>query len=215
MEIYLSEEERVEALKKWWKENAKAVMVGVALGLAIIAGWNAWKGSQRVKAEEASSLYQQLLKAVEAKQTEPATKLSERLIEQFQGTPYATYGTLFLARLKVQGGDLAGAKKALQDLSASVKDDSLKHLARVRLVRVMRAMGESEGALQLIAPLSRDKMGEFESLYEELKGDLYADLHRPDDARLAYEKARQLGESSPMLEVKINDLAAPPAQPAS
>lgn len=214
MEIYLSEEERVEALKKWWKENLKAVVVGVALGLAIIGGWNAWKNSQRVKSEEASSIYQQLLKAVEAKQTDPATKLSERLIQQFQGTPYAAYGTLFLAKLKVEAGDLPGAKKVLQDLLASVKDDSQKHLARVRLAQVMRASGDSEGALKLIEPLSRDKMGEFESLYEEMKGDLYADLQRPDDARIAYEKARQLGESSPMLEVKINDLAAPPAHPA-
>lgn len=215
MEIYLSEEERVDALKKWWKENARAVIVGISLGMAVIAGWNAWKSSQRSKAEEASTVYQQLLKAVEAKQTEPATKLSERLIEQYQGSPYATYGTLFLAKLKVEAGDLPGAKKVLQDLLGSVKDDTLKHLARLRLGQVMLATGESEGALQLIEPLTRDKMGEFESLYEELKGDLYADLHRPNDARTAYEKARQLGQSSPMLELKIYDLAVEPAKPAS
>lgn len=215
MEIYLSEEERVEALKKWWKENAKAIIVGISLGLAIIAGWNMWQSSKRAKAEEASAVYQQLLKAVEARQAEPATKLSERLIEQYQNSSYATYGALFMAKLKVESGDLAGAKKFLQDLLASLKDDSLKHLARLRLGQVMLALGESEGALKLVEPLTRDKMGEFESLYEELKGDLYVNLHRPDDARTAYEKARQLGESSPMLEVKINDLAAPPAKPAS
>ncbi len=213
MDDYLSEEERVEALKKWWQINGRSVVTGLALGLAILAGWNAWQSAQKQKAEEASGLYQQLLKAVDAKQSEPALKLSERLVQQFQGTAYATYATLFEAKLKVEAGDLAGAKKVLSDLLASNKDDNIKHLARLRLGQVMLAMGEYDPALKLLEPLKPRDTNKYEKLYEELKGDLYAAEQRTSEAEAAYERARQLGEKSPLLEMKINNLAVEPAAP--
>ncbi len=215
MDDYLSEEERVEALKKWWQANGRSVITGLALGLAILAGWNAWQNARHQKTEEASGLYQQLLKAVDAKQSEPALKLSERLIQQFQGTAYATYATLFEARLKVEAGDLAGAKKVLSDLLAASKDDNIKHLVRLRLGQVMLAMGETAPALKLLEPLKPRDMGAYEKLYEELKGDLYAAEQRTSEALAAYERAKQLGGTAPLLDMKINNLAmAPAASPA-
>jgi len=215
MEIYLTEEERVEALKKWWKENARAMIVGIALGIAVIAGWNAWKSAQQLKAEEASTLYQQLLKAVEAKQAEPAAKLGERLTEKYPGTTYSTYARLFLAKIKAESGDLAAARTSLEGLIASVKDENLKNLARLRLGRILLASGDNEVALKLIESLPRETMGPFASMFEELKGDLYVALGRPRDARLAYEKAKQGGATTPLLELKINDLTDVTASPAS
>jgi predicted negative regulator of RcsB-dependent stress response len=212
MEVYLSEEERVEALKKWWKDNARSVIVGIAMGAAVMYGWNAWQTSQRNKAEEAAGLYQNLLTAVENKQTEPARQLSQRLIDQHQGSVYATYGALFQARLQVEAHDLAGAKKTLQDLLRTVRDDNVKHLVRIRLGSVLMALGEHEEALRMIEPLAGDRLGEFERLYEALKGDLYANLNRQEDARLAYEKAKRLGDDSPLLQLKLDNLAVETAQ---
>jgi len=206
MDIYLSEEERVEALKKWWKENARSVFVGIGLGVAVLLGWNAWQQARERKAQEASSLYQQLLKAVDAKQSEPAARLAERLVQQFQGSLYATYASLFQAKLKAEGGDLAGAKSILGDLVNSVKDDNLRHLVRLRLIRVLQAQGDQEGALRLAESITPDKSGDFEKLYEEAKGDSYLALNRSDDARSAFRKAKQLGAQSPLLEMKLSDL---------
>jgi len=211
VEFYESEEQRVEALKKWWKDNSNSVITGLAVGLAVLAGWNAWQNSQHQKAEEASGLYQQLLRAVEAQQTEPAIKLSERIIEQHQGTAYATYATLFEARLKAESGDLAGAKKVLSDLLASAKDENIKHLARLRLSRVLLALGEIDPALKLLEPLKPKDMDKFESQYEELKGDLYAAQQRTSEAVAAYERAKETGETAPLLEMKITNLAVEPA----
>lgn len=215
MEVYLSEEERVDALKKWWKENARAIIVGIALGIGIVSGWNVWKNAQRQTAEEASSIYQQLLKAVDAKQTEPAAKLGERLIEKYPGTSYATYGRLFLAKFKAESDDLAAARKMLEELLGTIKNDNLKHVARLRLGRVMLAMGDSEAALNLMESVSDEAMGPYESMYEELKGDLYVNLHRLKDARMAYEKAKRSDAASPFLELKLNDLADDTSAPAS
>jgi predicted negative regulator of RcsB-dependent stress response len=211
MEFYESEEQRLEALKKWWKDNAGSAALGLALGLAVLGGWNLWQKNQHQKAEEASGLYQQLLRAVEAKQPDPALKLSERIIEQHQGTSYATYATLFAARLKAEAGDLAGAKKALGDLLASAKDSNVQHLARLRLGQVLLALGETDPALKLLEPLKPRDMDKYESRYEELKGDLYAAQQRGSEAQAAYERAKEVGETAPLLDMKINNLAVEPA----
>ena len=207
MEDYVSDEQRVEALKKWWQANFSSVIWGLALGFAVLTGWNIWQTTQQRKAEGASGLYEQLFKAVDAKQTEPAIKLSERIIEQYQGTAYATYATLFSAKLKAESDDLAGAKKTLSDLLATSKDDDIKHLARLRLGGVLLALGDNEAALKLVEPLKPRDMGKYEGLYEELKGDLYAALDRTSEAQAAYELAKEKGEAAPMLDLKINNLA--------
>jgi len=207
MEDYVSDEQRVEALKKWWQANFSSVIWGLALGFAVLTGWNVWQTTQQRKAEGASGLYEQLFKAVDAKQTEPAIKLSERIIEQYQGTAYATYATLFSAKLKAESDDLAGAKKTLSDLLAASKDDDIKHLARLRLGGVLLALGDNEAALKLVEPLKPRDMGKYEGLYEELKGDLYAALDRTSEAQAAYELAKEKGEAAPMLDLKINNLA--------
>ncbi|MCX7112592.1 MAG: tetratricopeptide repeat protein [Proteobacteria bacterium] len=207
MDDYISEEQSVEALKKWWQENYTSILWGLVLGFAVLTSWNIWQSTKQRKADEASGLYQQLLKAVDAKQAEPAIKLSERIIEQFQGSTYATYATLFAAKLKAEAGDLTGAKKALSDLLAASKDGDIKHLARLRLGEVLLALGENEAALKLFEPLKPRDMGKYESLYEELKGDVYATLDRTSEALAAYELAKEKGDTTPLLELKINNLA--------
>ncbi|WP_315982668.1 tetratricopeptide repeat protein [Aliamphritea spongicola] len=59
-----TEEEQVEALKKWWQENGKSLVLGVLLAGAIIFAWKGWQNSQQVKAETAAALYQNLIQAV-------------------------------------------------------------------------------------------------------------------------------------------------------
>jgi predicted negative regulator of RcsB-dependent stress response len=208
METYMTEEERVEAFQRWWKENKQSVFGGVLLGVAVITGWNMWQGNRRATAEQASVAFQQMVKATEAKQGDSAIKLGERLIEQYGSTAYAEYARLFLAKLKAEAGDLAGAKTVLEEELAKTSDETLKAVARLRLGRAMLAAGEVEPALKMLEPYSGEKLGKFGGLYEELRGDLFAAAKRPADARKAYEKAKELGEGSPLLELKLNDLPA-------
>lgn len=207
MEVYANEEERLEALQRWWKENKQSMFVGLALGIAAILGWNMWKSNQRATAEQASVVYQQLIQATDAKQADSATKLGERLVSQYGSTAYAEYARLFLAKLKAESGDLPGARKWLEEAIANSKDAPLKLVAQLRLGRVLLAAGEIDPALKLVEPLTDRQMGKFQGLFEELKGDLYAAAKRPADARKAYERAKELGDSSPLLELKLDDLA--------
>jgi len=208
MDVYLTEEERVEALKKWWKANSQSIIVGIALGVAIIVGWNTWQNAKLHKAQEASDLFQQLTKAVEARQNDPASKLAERIVQQHQGSLYATYASLFQAKLKVDANDFAGAKNILSDLLAAEKDTLRQNVIRLRLARAQQGLKDYDGALKTLTSVDPKDVGEFEKLFDEQKGDVFLMLNRNDDARTAYEKAKRLGLQSPILDMKLANLGA-------
>ncbi|HFD86518.1 MAG TPA: tetratricopeptide repeat protein, partial [Gammaproteobacteria bacterium] len=65
MNDYVTDEQQVEALKKWWAENGRYLIGGVALGLALLFGWNSWKDYRENRAKNASALFSQLERAVE------------------------------------------------------------------------------------------------------------------------------------------------------
>ena len=41
-----TEEEQIEAIKRWWKKNGSSLLLGIALALAIVFGWQAWQNHQ-------------------------------------------------------------------------------------------------------------------------------------------------------------------------
>jgi predicted negative regulator of RcsB-dependent stress response len=206
--IYDTEEEQVEALKRWWKENGTSTIVGVTIGIAIIVGWNFRQEYKNNQASEASALYDQLVKAAEIDQKESVDKLAKRLQEQFAGTSYAAYGGLFQAKMKVQQGDMAAAKEILKKVVDS-KDKELSHIARIRLVKLMLASSEYEQGLKVINDVDQAAAAKFSDNYDELVGDLYVALDRLDEARTSYQKALKNGYQSPLLQLKIDDLTAP------
>ena len=46
MTEFRTEEEQIAALKKWWNDNSKSLLIGVGLALAIVFGWKAYQNSQ-------------------------------------------------------------------------------------------------------------------------------------------------------------------------
>lgn len=208
MEDYLTEEERLEALKRWLKENGRSMLFGVGFGAAIVLGWNFWQTRQWQNAEQAGNTFQQLLTAEQNKQADAALKLSERLIEQHGNSAYGWYGRLFAAKFKAEKGDLDGAKQLLKDVLATTSDPNMKLLARLRLAQVMLALKEDEEALQLVDSVGADLVAPYRALYAELKGDILLALGRHDQARSAYDQARSaVGGKAPLLELKLQDLA--------
>jgi predicted negative regulator of RcsB-dependent stress response len=207
VEIYDTEEEQVEALKRWWKENSTSTIVGLVMGLVIILDWNYWQDHKKEQAAQASATYDQLLKALDEGKNESADKLAERMKEQFKGTEYAAFSGLFEAKLKTQQGDLAAAKQILKT-AASESNKQLSNIAKIRLVRLMLATGEYEQGLQVINSVDAKEAASYSANYDELVGDLYVALDRLDEARTSYQNAMRNGQPSPLLQFKIDDLAA-------
>ena len=53
MSEFLTEEEQVERLKQWWKENGRSIIAGVVIGLGVFGSWQGWRAYQIQQAEAA------------------------------------------------------------------------------------------------------------------------------------------------------------------
>jgi len=207
VEIYETEEEQLDAVKRWWKENGQSTIIGLVLGIAVILGWNFWQDHKKAQAEQASALYSQLIQAIGADKKDSAEKLAERIKEQYPKTEYAAYSGLLLAKLKVQQGDIAKAQTILKDIAAG-SNRELSNIAKIRQVRLMLASGQFEQGLQLINDVDPATSSSFSGHYDELVGDLYVALDRLDLARSSYQKALESGYKSPLMQIKMDDLTA-------
>lgn len=207
MEIYDSEEQQVEALKRWWKENGTSAITGAVIAVVLVIGWNAWQSYHKQQEYKASDEYTQLFEALRAEKYDSVEKLAADLTQAYGNTPYADLAVLVQAKTDVEQNKMEEAKNLYQNLMQTGSNDEIKHVARLRLVRLMWATGEYEKGLQLIAEADMSTTEGFSSSYDELTGDLYVALGRLGEARTAYRSALRSGSSSPFLELKLNDIS--------
>ena len=209
MAIYDTEEEQLEQLKKWWEANNSSLIAGVAVALVIITGWNFWQNQQQEKRQQASLLYQQLLEGAAKNDGTLVTKLADQITVEHSSTAYAHYAALEKAKSQVNHGDLDGAKAILQQQFQQADSDELRHVARLRLLQLLIASREYEAGLKLIAEVDPAKEEGFAASYDELEGDIYVALDRLDEARNVYQSAIRSGQASPLVQFKLDDIAAP------
>lgn len=208
MEVYRTEEEQVEALKDWWKENGRSVIIGAVLALAAVFGWRYWQESTRAQAEDASTQYQMLLQRLDEGEGREVVEIARRIIAEHANTPYAALASLSLAQQAVDQNDLDGAGAHLRWVMQNAKVDEVRKLAQVRLARVLVAQGQTDEALQQVSGLGS---GSFSALAEEVKGDAYLAQGRRADALRAYQAALAAAADVPakqqVLRMKVDDLA--------
>jgi predicted negative regulator of RcsB-dependent stress response len=206
-----TEEEQIEAIKNWWKENGKQTVVALAVVATGWFGFQGYQGQKQATGEAASAIYQEILSINDS--TEEADKgrrsmLLDQLKSDYKDTVYASFASLFNAKDAVDADDLAVAETELRDVVNNSGDEALTQLATVRLARVLLAMDKKDEALALVVA---GKEGAFEAEYEETKGDILFAQGNQDAARDAYSKAvvaaQRIGANNPMLQMKLDDLA--------
>lgn len=201
---YETEEQQVEALKRWWKENGKLVVTGLGLGIALVVGVRMYNDHTNNRAESASYLFDQLI-SNEVGNKQDIKALDQRLLAEYSSTSYAALSALVVAKQMVKQGDLDSARQKLEWVMANSKNEEFKHIARLRLMRVLTSMKEFDQALSLA---NTDYPKSFAALYEELKGDAYLAKGDTNQARIAYDKAiLQAGvQANRWLKLKRDDL---------
>ena len=203
-----TEEERLESAQRWWKENGQSTIIGIIVGIIAILGMQYWQDYKHSQAEKASTIYAELLKAVDSNAKDNIEKLAIQLQTDYPKTDYALYSGLYQAQLKAQQNDTASAKQILTKVGES-SNKELSNIAKIRLVRLMLAHKEYEQGLELINKIDPASSASYSSNYDELVGDLYVALNRLDQARTSYQTALRNGSKSPLLQLKIDDLTAP------
>ena len=176
-----TDDEQAEQLKQWWKKNGSSIIWGVVIGVSLVGGINYWRSYEKSHAENASARFAQLLAA-----DEDTDGLGSELISEYESTPYASLAALYSAKLSYEDGDKESAKSMLRWALNNTNQDAIKHVARLRLARVLVEEQALDEAKQLI---SVESFGGFESGYEELVGDIAMRNGDVATARDAYEKA--------------------------
>ena len=207
MEIHATEEQQVEAIKKWWKENRWSVIGGVAIGIVVLIGGRAWVEGQNSYIESAFSEYQNMLNEIAEGKNDEAEKKGASLLGQYSDTPYAPLAALAMANIKLEKGDLIAASSHLRWALDNAKQESIKHESRLRLGKILLAENKTSEALSL---LNVTDTGMYTSAYEHLKGDIYVKEGKLESARTAYSRAlMELSPASPdrnILQMKLDDL---------
>ena len=209
MEGYRTDEEQVEHLKKWWNENGKSIVGGIALGLIAIFGWRGWQDHLVVQRENASDLYEQMAVDIREEQGADITEIADQLNQDYKSTPYSTFSSLLQAREAVEKDDIHSAKLHLQRVLDNTNNDEFRHIARLRLSRLLLTEGDKDAALSL---LEKADPGKFASSYHELRGDILLQQGDSKAAQDAYTQAlatqNSIRGNQSVVQMKLDDLGA-------
>ncbi|HUP92378.1 MAG TPA: tetratricopeptide repeat protein [Solimonas sp.] len=207
MTTHYDDEAQVEDLKRWWKENWKALAAGLVIGLGAIVGFEQYRHYKDGRSAQASQVYEDLKKALTDGKMDEATTMADRLAKEFDGTPYAANAALRLASTYVEQNKLDEAATRLKWVAEHAHDDGLQQIARLRQARVLWQQGKTDDALKLIDAMP----AEYAALTDELRGDIKLSQGDRKAARAAYERAMQAASEGPVnhdgLQRKIDDLA--------
>lgn len=216
MEEYRTEEEQVEALRRWWQENGRSIVTAIVIALAAAFGWQAWQSHQEQTQEQASNTYQALLRALGAPGSASDSPLAGELAEQLKGeyssTTYAQFAAMHMAAKQVNEGKLEDAEANLRwVLGKSAVGSDMAQIAQLRLARVLAAAGETDQALAI---LDESDPGPYAASYAAAIGDAQFAAGNNTAARDAYIQALALlggadtGLSPSSLQQKIQSLNA-------
>jgi len=201
-----TEEQQIEALKKWWKENGKQVIFGAVIGFALIGGWRYYLGYSVQQKSEASALFEQVIKDdAGAKQQADKKVIFDKIQKDYAGTAYLSSAGLVLAKHYYDSGEKTKAIDVLDQTIATAKQDILITVAKERKARILIDLKKADEALLL---LSDTVDAAFQGIFEELKGDAYALKDDIESARKAYDKALILNSSGNknLLQMKRDNL---------
>ena len=203
-----TEDEQVEKLKTWLKENGLSIFFGIIIGVGGIGGYNYWVHVQETTAAKASDHFTQMIDALANDDSEGLQQQADILISDHASTDYALMAHLALARHHVSKDEYEQAEAALQQVVGSAGQRPLAYVARTRLAAVQLQNGQYEQAL---ATLAIEFPNEFAALADELRGDIFAIQGKDGEAIEAYHKA-QSAEPKPanveFLRQKLNDLGS-------
>ena len=208
MDIYASDEEKGEDIKRWWRENGLSVIAGVVLGVAILLSGRYWFSQEKMLSASASFLYQQTSQLIAEGKVVEAEPIVDELFSSYSSTPYAIFAAFEMAKHNVDSGDIEGAKPYLDWVISNGDLSGHINIARLRLGHLLLQQGHLEQALTVVREV---KAIEFKSLISELTGDIYISQGKKAEAAIEYGTALGLSEQNDprglVLKLKLDDVA--------
>jgi len=208
MEIYNTEEQQVEAIKRFFREHGLSMVAGIVIGLGGLYGFRFYQAKQ-LEAQQAQSVAYAVL--VDKAAAEGADKKAwlvdaQKFIADHKDSNYSHLTALMAAKEAVVLKDYAAAELQLSAVAASSKVPEVVAVAQLRLARVQAEQAKYKEAL---ATLAATMPAAFAAQQNELKGDVLLKSGDETAALSAYKAAQAVTEvgKNPLLDVKLNELA--------
>lgn len=206
MEIYSTEEQQVEAIKRAAREYGPAIIAGVVIGLGGLYGWKTYNQAQIESSEAASDAYTKFIETAGQENSQVVAN-SDAFLAEHKDSNYAVLAAFVASKEAVEAAQFDVAKAKLNWILANSANAELKAIATTRLARIEKEQGNLDAALALLAgPFSNA----FTAQVQELKGDILLAKGDTAAATTAYQAAidASAATANPLLEVKLNNLAA-------
>ncbi|WP_075181492.1 YfgM family protein [Pantoea sp. 1.19] len=206
MEVYSNEHEQEDALRRFFSNNGKALVVGVIVGIGALAGWQFWSNHQAVNARDVSQAYQQVTHAIN-----PANPGSLSAAAKFADDTANSYGAL--ASLDVTKGyvDAGQFERAADQLRSGLHDTddaNLQAVLRLRLARVQLQLKQADEALSTLDAIKSDGWA---AIVADIRGDALLSKGDVKGARDAWSHGIASDASSAlkeMMQMKMNNLSS-------
>ena len=204
MAYSIEEEQEINQLKDWWKENGKTIIVAFILGVGGMFGWRYWQAHQAEQIAQASAQYDALIYS--AQQDEQAKKANiEQFVQANSKTAYAVFALLDEAKKATEKQDFAAAEANLNQALTQSQDEVLTSIVALRLSAVQFQLGQLDNAL---TTLNQVKGESFNARKAILTGDIQVSKGDKVAAKNSFDQAQQSGSQleQQMAKMKLNNL---------
>lgn len=209
MSVYMTEEEQLESIKKWWGRYGNMITIALSIVLLIVAGIRYYDWHHAKVTQQASNIYEKMMNDYSSHEDKALRSYANELIKEYGSSVYADVAHLTLAKLYVAKGRIGAAKEQLQAVITKSKMSALKQIAKIRMARLLTADKDYDKALQELSAVD-DKA--YLPLINELKGDIHSARGQYQEAisayRLAIDEVKSNGMANLFLEMKTNELAS-------
>lgn len=207
----LEEQEQLDELKHFWKRYGSLITWVLIVVFGAFAAWNGYQYWQRQQAVQASSMYDEVERAVKSNDSARLDRSLGDMKDRFGSTVYAQQAGLMVAKAQYDKGNIEATKAALSWVANQATDEGYQAIAKLRLSGLLLEAKAYEDALKLVSgAFPKD----FVALAADRRGDILMAQEKKSEAKTEYEKAYkgldERAEYRRLVEVKLNALGVDP-----
>ena len=194
MALDLEEQEQVDELKALWKKYGTYITRGVIAFFVLYGLFQGWGYYQTKQSLGASELYQSIV-VLDEKNTKDILEKSQKLIDDFSGTPYAGRAAILFAKASYLDGNKDKAKEKLDWATSHAKESATESIALIQLGQILVEEKKYEDALKKVNDVENEG---YLGLSNDLKGDILNAMGKKEEAKKAYlEALKRFGPKDP------------------
>jgi len=194
MALDLEEQEQVDELKALWKKYGAYITRGVIAFFVLYGLYQGWGYYQTKQSLAASELYQSIV-VLDEKNTKDILEKSQKLMDDYSGTPYAGRAAILFAKASYLDGNKDKAKEKLDWATSHAKESATESIALIQLGQILVEEKKYEDALKKVNDVENEG---YLGLSNDLKGDILNAMGKKEEAKKAYlEALKRFGPKDP------------------